>query len=395
MEKPAFQLGGKPTRTASTERSYLKGGLVLLTRAQKGMTGPGDVIEAFRTLFADTSLVFRPSTTRVYERQTKAVIARELSKGELTLERAREGFAQLRVLLRARRGRCPKRTSRRKLKSGTYSEFRAVVRDFADRAGLEGGLDRTDTVLAMLVKVGPHLGLRPCEWMHASIAGETLTVVNAKSGNGRGLGELRTITLGGVPRKIITLVTHLIRQIRLLFAEVGSNWRKMLGRLGERLARVCARIGTRRWSLYTTRHLAIANWKRAGLSDAEIASLAGHSSTRTARQHYAAGRHGWTADLACARPDPALVANVIARRALTRAPSSATNAIISEAPAQPAASADVSGGTALPAAIPRVQLLDKRYVSLPVVPSMASPLASAPSDIGVSEPDGGPAFGMG
>jgi hypothetical protein len=250
-------------------------------------------------------------------------------------------------------------------------------------------------VLAMLVKVGPYLGLRPCEWTHASLAGETLTVVNAKTGNGRGLGELRIIALGGLPRKIIKLVERLIRQIRLLFAEVGSDWRKMLGRLGERLARVCARIRTRRWSLYTTRHLAIANWKRAGLSDAEIAALAGHSSTRTARQHYAAGRHGWTAEFACARPDPALVSKVNARGALAKAPSSATNAVISEAPAQPAARADISRGPALPAASPRVQLLEKRDLSLPVLPSMASPLRLVPPDVDVSEPSGGPAFGMG
>ena len=158
-----------------------------------------------------------------------------------------------------------------------------LLADFARRSRLPSGLDRTDTVLSMLVKVSPYVGLRPCEWLHATIVGQNLNVLNAKCGNGRALGQMRVIGLSWLPLKIITLVSHLIRQVQLLFAEVGSNWRKILGRLGERLARVCARIGIRRWSLYTTRHVAIANWKRASLSDAEIAALAGHSSTRTAR----------------------------------------------------------------------------------------------------------------
>jgi hypothetical protein len=46
------------------------------------------------------------------------------SDGELTHERARSGFADIKALLIARRGPSPKRTSRGKLKSGTYAEFR-------------------------------------------------------------------------------------------------------------------------------------------------------------------------------------------------------------------------------------------------------------------------------
>jgi hypothetical protein len=164
------------------------------------------------------------------------------------------------------------------------------------------GGNQTDTVLSMLAKISPYVGLRPCGWLHATIVGQNLNVLNAKCGNGRALGQMRVIGLSWLPLKIITLVSHLIRQVRLLFAEVGSNWRKILGRLrGAAGASLCT-IGIRRWSLYTTRHVAIANWKRASLSDAEIAALAGHSSTRTARQHCAGGRLGWSAKFACARP---------------------------------------------------------------------------------------------
>jgi hypothetical protein len=61
MGKPAFATNTKPTRTNDTMRAYLKGGFVLLARAHKTMTGPGDVIDAFRALFGIlTSFTARP-----------------------------------------------------------------------------------------------------------------------------------------------------------------------------------------------------------------------------------------------------------------------------------------------------------------------------------------------
>ena len=396
MRKPAFEPDTKPSRTNGTIRAYLKGGFVLLARAHKIMNGPGDLIDAYRALFGDTDLVYRPATTRLYQQQVKAVIARKLSDGELSQERARSGFAEIKALLLARRGPCPKRTSRTKLKGGTYAEFRRILADFVRRSRLPSGLDRTDTVLATMVKVGPFVGLRPCEWLRATIMGHTLRVVNAKSGNGRALGEEREIGLSGLPLKIVTLVSHLIRLVPLLFAEAGNNWRKVLGRLGERLARVCARIGIRKWSLYTTRHVAIANWKRAGLSDAEIAALAGHSSTRTARQHYAGGRHGWTEEFACARPDPDLVAEIVAHNAVTTAPVSAKSEGMSVVPAHAIVPANLCDASALPPAIPRRVIAVKQYERLPIVPIIKGDVVPTPSRIDtIWEADEGSAFGMG
>jgi integrase len=398
MGKLAFVTNVKPTRTDATLRAYLKGGFVLLARARKTMTGArGDVVDAFRALFEDSDLVYRPATTRLYQQQVKAVIARKLSDGKLSKERAISGFADIKALLIARRGPCPKRTSRGKLKSGTYAEFRKIVGDFARRSRLPGGLDRTDTVLSILVKVGPYVGLRPCEWLHATIVGHNLNVLNAKSGNGRALGLLRVIELSQLPLKIITLVSHLIRQVRLLFAEAGSNWRKILGRLGERLARVCARIGVRRWSLYTARHVAIANWKRAGLSDAEIAALAGHSSTRTARQHYAGGRHGWTAEFASACADPDLVAGIVAHNGVTTVPLSPKSESVNVVPAHAVTPANIFDAPALPAAIPRhVIVVDKPCETLPIISLIEHDVGSAPSWIDSNwASNDAPAFGMG
>lgn len=391
MATSPFSSNTRPSRTKKTERAYLKGGFILLTRAQKTMTG-GDVIDAFRSLFEDPELVYRPSTTRLYQQQIKAVIGYRLSAGELSKERAISGFAELKALLKTRRGLCPKRTSSAKLKSATYAEFRRVVSDFARRARLPDGLDRTDTVLSIMVKIGPFFGLRPCEWLRATILGHTLRVVNAKTGNGRGLGEERKIGLSDLPPKIVTLASHLIRELPLLLAEAGNDWRKILGRLGERLARVCARIGIRRWSLYTTRHVAIANWKRAGLSDAEIAALTGHSSMLTARQHYAGGRHGWTAQFACARPDPDIVVAIIAHNGARAVPISEKNEAMSAALAPNPAHA--YGTSASPAATPhRLIIPERERERAPVVQIIEAEVVPASFPIDHSwEADEAPAF---
>jgi hypothetical protein len=248
----------------------------------------------------------------------------------------------------------------------------------------------------MLIEVGPHVGLRPCEWLNATIVGHKLHVVNAKGGNGRAMGGVRSIGLGSLPVKIAALVTHLIGQVRLLFAEASRNWRKVLGRLGERLARVCARIGIRRWSLYTTRHAAIANWKRAGLSDAEISALAGHSSTRTARQHYAGGRHGWTADFACARPDPDFVAAIVAHNS-AKLPASANSGILSVTAIRAAEPTDMTDALAVPAPIlPRSIVVEIQPERVPTFPVIEDGVISTLSHVDtIWEADEAPAFGMG
>jgi integrase len=397
MPKRAFLTDTKPTRTNETTRSYLKGGLVLLARALKKMTGPGDVIDAFRQLLEDPKLTYRPATTRAYQQQIKAVIARKLHDEELGRERAISGFAELKALLKARRGPCPKRTSRKKLKAGTHAEYRRLLADFADRVRLSGGLDRTDIVLSMLIKVGPFLGLRPCEWLNATILDNELKVVNAKGGNGRAMGGLRAIGIASLPRKIVKSAQLLIEQILLLFAEVGDDWRKILGRLGERLARICARIEIQRWSLYTTRHVAMATWKRAGLSDAEIAALAGHSSTRTARQHYAGERHGWAPEFACARPDPNLVDSIVAYNGVAPVALSVKNEHFKVALASALTPTEMPGPSALPAARPhRVIASQRQYEGAKFVPIIKVEVIQKLAQIDViGEADEVPVFGMG
>lgn len=295
----------KPTRSPETLRVYLKGGSLLLARGRQKV-GTGDVIDAFVALFADNELTLRPSTTRLYRQQVLAVIQRSLLLGELTRGRALEGLTEITRLLQERRGQPPKRTSAKKLKAAEYRDHQLLLKDYHHRSSLPGGLDLADRVLAILLGIGPHLGLRPAEWLNATLTPTHLIVANAKATNGRTPGEVRAIELHKIPPRTASAIRRLIEDINELVNK--SSWRKVLGILGERLARVCRRLGLRRWSMYTLRHVALAGWKRAKFSAAEIAALAGHISTKTARHHYAGGRHGWSTRYVWVGPDPGLVA---------------------------------------------------------------------------------------
>jgi len=292
-----------------------------------------DAVEALILLFSNERSVLRPGTTRSYYAQVEAVVGRRVQLGELSPERAREGLAEIHRLIKARRGQPPQRTSAKKLKIASYLDYRKILNDFSRRAQSNAD-DWVDRVLALLLRVGPYVGLRPVEWLNATVSVDSLIVQNAKNSNGRAPGPVRTILLASLPPQIVGILGDLIGGIRAL-AALKSEWRKVLKLLGERLARVCRRLKLPRWSLYTLRHVAEATWKRAGLFPAEIAALSGHRATATSRRHYAGGRHGWSAHFACARPDARLVAMIEARNAvpLSNLASSRQAAVLEQATA--------------------------------------------------------------
>jgi hypothetical protein len=292
-------------RASSTRRQYLKGGSLLLERALNNAPTACDSVEALLILFNDKAWVLRASTTRLYKQQVLAILAWEFRTGKLDEQRFRTGSAELAEVIKARRGHPPKRTSAKKLKKASYDEYRRILGDFMRRCT---SLDRAGRVLGLLLRVSPFVGLRPKEWLNASVSGDRLIVANAKHGNGRAPGPTRIISLKDVPQPIISVVGDLIAEMRQLVGE-PSNWVKVLKLLGERLARVCKRLEIERWSLTSLRHVAQSTWKRAGLSPAQIAALSGHSSTATSRRHYAGRRHGWPARFACALPAEGLVAH--------------------------------------------------------------------------------------
>jgi hypothetical protein len=294
------------TSTPETQQANLERGGRLLARAMEAAPDAPDAIDALIILFSDASWVLRSSTTRTYKAQMSAILRQQVQTGELDNSRVEAGLGRLDLLLKARRGNPPPRTSAKKCKCGSYLEYRLLLQDFVARTQ-SGKADGIDWVLGLLLRVGPYLGLRTIEWLNASVSAEYLIVQNAKHSNGRANGPARRISVGEVPQPIVAVLGDLIAGLRALTAE-KANWGLVLRVLGERLARVCQRLKITRWSLSSLRDVAQATWKRAGMRAAEIAALSGHRSKATSRRYYAGSRHGWPATFACAHPDTTLVA---------------------------------------------------------------------------------------
>lgn len=83
-----------------------------------------------------------------------------------------------------------------------------------------------------------------------------------------------------------------------------TNWKKLLRRLGSRLARLCKTLGLRRLCLYSLRGTAAARLKDEGMAARTIAA-------NTAFRHYPSARHakGWRSRMAIS-PHPRSVAQV-------------------------------------------------------------------------------------
>jgi hypothetical protein len=227
---------------------------------------------------------------------------------------AEAAVERIAVALDRRRGNPPgPRTSSLKVRDATAEECGRVLADLQARAAAEalGGLNG---LLVDFVTVAPRLGLRPVEWCGARCQGEVLVVPCAKATNGRACAAERPIHLGRYGPDFRAAVARLASAIPDLLADYGS-WQKLRDAMAERLARACVRTRTRRLSLYSFRHAAIATWKAARLTSAEIAALAGHKNGAM-QQRYAGSQHGWDAGDELPQPDAALVVAISARSEL-------------------------------------------------------------------------------
>ncbi|GAB5429114.1 MAG: hypothetical protein Devi2KO_25730 [Devosia indica] len=184
-----------------------------------------------------------------------------------------------------RRGRPPKYGAGKKARDVKEEEAIAVFRELKRHALEE--LYMTDVVASLFVLVASHSGFRPIELKGGRLVGSTLFVRNAKRKPGQ--AEERGFDLSKLPDDVLIAVQLLILLVPKFPTRTAyKSWAKDLA---EALARACNRAGIRRLSLYSFRHLALATWKKAGLSGPEIAELAGHISERSAR-HYSGARHG-------------------------------------------------------------------------------------------------------
>ena len=180
------------------------------------------------------------------------------------------------------------KTSSNKMKHVPLDIFYAIIIELTNSKSEYADL------LACWITCNSILGLRPEEWKTASFSGNTLMCQNAKFTNGRGRFGNRNLNLENVQPYILDAAKKFICERDLLIAR-GVTFKDIYTGCRQLLLRIQIKLFPRakqRLSLYSTRHQSIANAKFGGLSKEEIAVMYGHSSHKTAINHYAQRKYG-------------------------------------------------------------------------------------------------------
>ncbi len=179
----------------------------------------------------------------------------------------------------------PPRTSARKRKAVRYVEYQNLI------DALIATKKTDDEIAAQYLRFNAYLFLRPVEWQTIEIKGGLLTITNAKATNGRACGKTRKRDLQNCRAEEVVSLEKFIVVLKGRANSVGG-YKRLWSRLASRIARACMRLGIKRISLYTSRHVGIANAK-TWMTPLQLAVSAGHKTTVTARRHYSKGRSGW------------------------------------------------------------------------------------------------------
>ncbi|WP_085395113.1 hypothetical protein [Bradyrhizobium canariense] len=297
------------TCTDGTLRSYRARASRLFVAAG---VDPIDHVGAVRW-FSEQHFQWAPSTIVQY----RAALRQSIEDGDLDPELAQRLERQLEAGPIPRNSG-PPRTSARKRKSLPREQFVELVKHLE-----EPGRHVDDVLAAKLLRHNVLLFLRRVEWETATVQDGHLVIQNAKATNGRSIGPQRSRDLSeyGKPgmRSLRALIGTLKRRSKEIEAEERQaegeesvdGFAALWGRLSARIARACKQIGIKRVSIYTTRHVGMANAK-SWMPPEEVAASAGHKTTATAASHYAKRSSGWGAKVQrVARPAPDDVKKVI------------------------------------------------------------------------------------
>lgn len=194
-----------------------------------------------------------------------------------------------------------------------------LIPDLEMRAQSHGRSTKHLASLIAFLKANVLVGLRPIEWFDARFASYypaneliqgasrrpkpvlALVVTNAKATFGRANGENRTILLHGASDEEIAWIVEFQRIVHAFAARysrdvpVETISAEFFGQLQAAMRGQLKRLeypSSQMPTLYSTRHQAIANAKRSGLTDVEIAATFGHRSTETSKFHYGIRKKG-------------------------------------------------------------------------------------------------------
>lgn len=277
-------LGQVVTKLEQTLEEYRER-VSTLTRQASGQLGhQASLLETINFL-AHRHDEYKPASLRKFFAALTLAVDEAVARGEFAGHQERAHRDALATRPRPRPSGAEPRTSARKRKQFSKADLHAVCTFLLKRGKPD------DKLLVLLLVHGVFLGLRPSEYSDADMQGCMLVIRSRKVTNGRGLGEFRELDLSDILEAEIDSIHRLIAD----FATAGQGELELLlDRLGSRLRRACKRLGIKSIALYTTRHQAIANMKKAGKTAREIAAAVGHKSLLTANKSYAPRSSGWT-----------------------------------------------------------------------------------------------------
>tara|TARA_B100000700_G_C15063722_1_gene868056 strand:- start:6771 stop:7775 length:1005 start_codon:yes stop_codon:yes gene_type:complete len=193
---------------------------------------------------------------------------------------------KIKELLRRTKGHSDKdiaKTSHSKKKSLNLKELKSIDNE------LKKSRSRWAKPTRIFIRAGKYTGLRPIEWQNAEINKEKklLKVTNAKSTNGRSLGDYRTLSLKHLDEKQIKdIENHILLVKNIILKEAWEQYYNGCSSLLKRTTRKLWPNKKKYPTLYSCRHQFSADMKASGCTKREVAALMGHASDLTAQEHY-------------------------------------------------------------------------------------------------------------
>lgn len=197
------------------------------------------------------------------------------------------------------------RTSARKAKQLPLSDFEAIEREIRKKAHLSVLAQPTLSAMTVLRLTGA----RPCELLsieaHSPATGTIdVTIRNAKTTNGRGLGITRSFQLRDATEEEVAIVCGWPSTLdELVTRFTVKSPITDISKYFSRAARRALEKRRKHPTLYSLRHQFAADAKAAGLPPEEIAALMGHASDATAMRHYGRRTSGQGGIKAYANPN--------------------------------------------------------------------------------------------
>lgn len=284
---------GKRQAGSNSKRQYERGADRMIAASAReaefdwGAASPGNKVDGLLNYLGKDAVLCEGTVTH-YVQCASVAIKRILAGSDVDDVFTSDAIDRARELLARRVGRpTPPRGASTALKDPSVAELGDVFAHLRSKF-IESG-DQLDLLLALYIIVMPRIGLRPVEMTWADWDGNGLYTYTAKRA-GRPKRYIPHEHWPPVYKSALGLLVKLVP--RELDDAEFERWRN---RLASRLARASQWTRTKkRLSLYFARHIAIANWKQAGITPEIIAQLAGHAGLRS--QHfYASGRAGYGA----------------------------------------------------------------------------------------------------